>query len=36
LDPRLNIFAGDNEAGKSTVMTAVDLALSASRRLVTR
>ncbi|HEY1128582.1 MAG TPA: AAA family ATPase [Roseateles sp.] len=34
LDPRLNIFAGDNEAGKSTVMTAVDLALSASRSKV--
>lgn len=30
----LNIFAGDNEAGKSTVLTAIDLTLSASRSKV--
>jgi putative ATP-dependent endonuclease of OLD family len=34
LDPDLNIFAGDNEAGKSTVLTAIDLTLSASRSKV--
>src|ERR1035437_4317741 len=33
-DPDLNIFAGDNEAGKSTVLLAIDLALSASRSKV--
>ncbi|CAJ8709060.1 ATP-dependent endonuclease [Burkholderia pseudomallei] len=31
LNPRLNVLLGDNEAGKSTVLLAVDLALSASR-----
>ena len=34
LNPNLNIFAGDNETGKSTVMTAIDLTLSASRSKV--
>ena len=34
LNPDLNIFAGDNEAGKSTVLTAIDLTLSASRSKV--
>lgn len=34
LDPDLNIFAGDNEAGKSTVLTAIDLALAGSRSKV--
>ncbi len=33
-DPDLNIFAGDNEAGKSSVLLAIDLALSASRSKV--
>jgi len=33
-DPLLNIFAGGNEAGKSTAMLAIDLALSASRSKV--
>jgi len=33
-DPKLNIFAGGNEAGKSTVMLAIDFALSASRSKV--
>ncbi|WP_081079130.1 ATP-dependent nuclease [Burkholderia territorii] len=32
--PDLNIFAGDNEAGKSTAMLAIDLALAASRSKV--
>lgn len=31
LSSDINIFAGDNEAGKSTVMSAIDLTLSASR-----
>jgi putative ATP-dependent endonuclease of OLD family len=34
LHPDLNIFAGDNEAGKSTVLTAIDLIVSASRSKV--
>jgi len=34
LNSDLNIFAGDNEAGKSTVMMAIDLTLSASRSKV--
>lgn len=34
LNPDLNIFAGDNEAGKSTILTAIDLTLSASRSKV--
>ncbi len=33
-DSKLNIFAGGNEAGKSTAMLAIDLALSASRSKV--
>ena len=33
-DPDLNVFAGDNEAGKSSILSAVDLALSASRSKV--
>jgi len=33
-DPKLNILAGGNEAGKSTVLLALDLALSASRSKV--
>lgn len=33
-DPLLNIFAGGNEAGKSSAMLAIDLALSASRSKV--
>jgi putative ATP-dependent endonuclease of OLD family len=33
-DPVLNIFAGDNEAGKSSILLAIDLALSASRSKV--
>jgi putative ATP-dependent endonuclease of the OLD family len=31
LDPGLNVLLGDNEAGKSSVLMAIDLALSASR-----
>ncbi len=31
LDDKLNIFIGDNEAGKSSVLLALDLALSGSR-----
>ncbi len=31
LNSDINIFAGDNEAGKSSVMSAIDLTLSASR-----
>lgn len=31
LNPGLNVLLGDNEAGKSTVLLAIDLALSASR-----
>lgn len=34
LDPRMNILIGDNEAGKSTILLALDLALSASRTKV--
>lgn len=34
LDPNLNIFAGDNEVGKSTILLAIDLALGASRSKV--
>ena len=33
-DPALNILVGDNEAGKSTVLLAIDLALSGSRSKV--
>lgn len=31
LDPRVNVLLGDNEAGKSTILLAIDLALSTSR-----
>ena len=31
LKPGLNVLLGDNEAGKSSVLLAIDLALSASR-----
>lgn len=31
LNSDINVFAGDNEAGKSSVMSAIDLTLSASR-----
>lgn len=31
LNPGLNVLLGDNEAGKSTVLLAIDIALSASR-----
>jgi putative ATP-dependent endonuclease of OLD family len=34
LSSDINIFAGDNETGKSTVMSAIDLTLSASRSRV--
>lgn len=34
LDPTMNILIGDNEAGKSTILLALDLALSASRTKV--
>lgn len=34
LNPGLNILLGDNEAGKSSVLLAIDLALSASRTKV--
>lgn len=34
LDPRMNVLIGDNEAGKSTILLALDLALSASRTKV--
>lgn len=33
-DPKLNILIGDNEAGKSSVLTALDLILSGSRSKV--
>jgi len=33
-DESLNIFIGDNEAGKSTILTAIDLVLSGSRNKV--
>jgi putative ATP-dependent endonuclease of the OLD family len=33
-DPKLNLLIGDNEAGKSTVLTAIDLAISGSRNKV--
>lgn len=31
LDPEMNILIGDNEAGKSSILTALDLALSGSK-----
>ncbi len=34
LDPRLTILIGDNEAGKSTILLGVDLAISGSRSKV--
>jgi putative ATP-dependent endonuclease of OLD family len=34
LEPDLNVLVGDNEAGKSTVLLAIDLALAASRSKV--
>lgn len=30
-DPKLNLLVGDNEAGKSTILTAIDLVLSGSK-----
>jgi putative ATP-dependent endonuclease of OLD family len=33
-DPELNILAGGNEAGKSSVLQAIDIVLSASRSKV--
>ena len=33
-DPDLNVFAGDNEVGKSTILLAIDLALAASKSKV--
>jgi putative ATP-dependent endonuclease of OLD family len=33
-DPELNLFIGDNEAGKSSIMLAIDLVLSGSRSKV--
>jgi putative ATP-dependent endonuclease of the OLD family len=33
-DPKLNLLIGDNEAGKSTILTAIDLAISGSRNKV--
>ncbi|MGC4061749.1 MAG: AAA family ATPase [Aquabacterium sp.] len=36
LNSDINIFAGDNEAGKSSVMSAIDLTLSASRSRIER
>lgn len=34
LDPKMNIIIGDNEAGKSTIIQAIDLALSGNRSKV--
>ncbi|WP_371371072.1 ATP-dependent endonuclease [Sporomusa aerivorans] len=34
LDPTMNIIIGDNEAGKSTIIQAIDIALSGSRSKV--
>lgn len=34
LDPMMNIIIGDNEAGKSTIIQAIDIALSGSRNKV--
>lgn len=34
LDESLNLFIGDNESGKSTILTAVDIVLSGSRNKV--
>ena len=31
LSPDLNVLIGDNESGKSTVLQAIDLAISGSR-----
>lgn len=33
-DEKLNILIGDNEAGKSSILTAIDLVLSGSRNKV--
>lgn len=33
-DPKRNILVGDNEAGKSTILTAIELVLSGSRSKV--
>lgn len=33
-DPKINIFIGDNEAGKSSILTALDLVLSGSKSKV--
>ena len=33
-DPKLSLLIGDNEAGKSTILTAIDLAISGSRNKV--
>lgn len=33
-DPKRNILIGDNEAGKSTILTAIELVLSGSRSKV--
>lgn len=34
LDPQLNIFVGDNESGKSSILLAIDLTLSGNRSRV--
>jgi putative ATP-dependent endonuclease of OLD family len=34
VDPKLNLFIGDNEAGKSTLLLAIDLTVSGSRHKV--
>lgn len=31
LDPSINVFVGDNEAGKSTILSAIDIVLSGSK-----
>lgn len=36
LDPRINTLIGDNEAGKSTILTAIELVLSGSRSKIDR
>ncbi len=33
-DPELNLLIGDNEAGKSTILTAIELVLSGSKGFV--
>ena len=34
LDQKLNLFVGENEAGKSSILSAIDLAISGSRHKV--